>query len=148
MLNRDSILGQMVNELRRIFSDVGVTVIFIVATLAYPFLYKGIYWNEQITDVPVAVVDLSNSTQSRAFLHRWSAAPDIKLTHSCTSMAEAEQLLFDESEPALVEEAAPEWVEDPDAEVVEAEYAEGYVVFPLYEGYLSLLQPSHAGVDA
>ena len=83
----------MVNELRRIFSDVGVTVIFIVATLAYPFLYKGIYWNEQITDVPVAVVDLSNSTQSRAFLHRWSAAPDIKLTYSCTSMAEAEQLL-------------------------------------------------------
>ena len=83
----------MVNELRRIFSDVGVTVIFIVATLAYPFLYKGIYWNEQITDVPVAVVDLSNSTQSRAFLHRWSAAPDIKLTYSCASMAEAEQLL-------------------------------------------------------
>lgn len=95
-------MGQMVNELRRIFSDAGVIVIFIVATLAYPFLYKGIYWNEQITDVPVAVVDLSNSTQSRAFLHRWSAAPDIKLTYSCTSMTEAEQLLRDQKVHGII----------------------------------------------
>ena len=68
-------------------------VIFIVATLAYPLIYKAIYWNEQITNVPVAVVDLSHSPQSRAFLHKWNAAPDIRLTHHCTSMAEAEQLL-------------------------------------------------------
>ena len=68
-------------------------VIFIVATLAYPLIYKALYWNEQINDVPVAVVDLSNSPESRAFLHRWNASPDIRLTHSCTSMAEAEQLL-------------------------------------------------------
>ena len=82
-----------INELRRIFKDPGVTVIFIVATLAYPLIYKAIYWNEQITNVPVAVVDLSNSPQSREFLHKWNATPDIRLTHTCTSMAEAEQLL-------------------------------------------------------
>ncbi len=70
-----------------------MTVIFLVATLVYPLIYKAIYWNEQITDVPVAVVDLSNSPQSRAFLHKWNASPDIRLTHTCTSMAEAEQLL-------------------------------------------------------
>ncbi|MBQ3998916.1 MAG: ABC transporter permease [Paludibacteraceae bacterium] len=87
------ILTYFVEELRRIFRDPGVTVIFIVATLAYPLIYKAIYWNEQITNVPVAVVDLSNSPQSRAFLHKWNAAPDIRLTHTCTSMAEAEQLL-------------------------------------------------------
>ena len=87
------ILTYMVEELQRIFRDPGVTVIFIVATIAYPLIYKAIYWNEQITNVPVAVVDLSNSPQSRAFLHKWNAAPDIRLTHTCTSMAEAEQLL-------------------------------------------------------
>ena len=77
-------------------------VIFIVATLAYPFLYKAIYWNEQITNVPVAVVDLSNSPQSRAFLHKWNAAPDIRLTHTCTSMAEAEQLLRDQKVHGII----------------------------------------------
>ncbi len=83
----------IVDEFRRIFRDPGVTVIFVVATLAYPFIYKAIYWNEQITDVPVAVVDLSNSPQSKEFLHRWNASPDIRLTVTCSSMAEAVQLL-------------------------------------------------------
>lgn len=87
------IVKSFVSELQRIFRDPGVMVIFIVATLAYPLIYKALYWNEQINDVPVAVVDLSNSPESRAFLHRWNASPDIRLTHSCTSMAEAEQLL-------------------------------------------------------
>ena len=94
--------NDFVNELRRIFRDPGVTVIFIVATLAYPLIYKGIYWNEQITGVPVAVVDLSNSPESRAFLHRWNASPDIKLTLSCTSMAEAERLLRDQKVHGII----------------------------------------------
>ena len=96
------IVNAFVEELKRIFRDPGVTVIFIVATLAYPLIYKGIYWNEQITNVPVAVVDLSNSAQSRAFLHRWNAAPDIQLTHTCTSMAEAEQLLRDQKVHGII----------------------------------------------
>lgn len=87
------ILTAFVNELKRIFRDPGVAVIFIVATLVYPLLYKAIYWNEQITHVPVAVVDLSNSPESREFLHQWNASPDIKLAYTCASMVEAEQLL-------------------------------------------------------
>ena len=83
------IVKAFVSELWRIFRDPGVMVIFIVATLAYPLIYKAIYWNEQITNVPVAVVDLSNSPQSREFLHRWNAAPDIRLTHTCTSILHA-----------------------------------------------------------
>jgi len=82
-----------ITELKRIFRDPGVTVIFIVATLAYPFLYKAIYWKEQITDIPVAVVDLSQSPDSRSFLHRWNATPEVKLTYTCSSMLEAEELL-------------------------------------------------------
>ena len=82
-----------VNELRRVFRDPGVVVIFFVATLAYPILYNFIYWKDNVENVPVAVVDMSASQESRAFLHKWSASPDIKITHYCTSMAEAEQLM-------------------------------------------------------
>ncbi len=89
-------------ELRRIFRDPGVMVIFILATLAYPFLYKAIYWREQITDIPVAVVDLSRSQESREFLHRWNAAPDIKLAYTCASMGEAEQLLRDQKVHGII----------------------------------------------
>ena len=90
------------HELKRIFTDPGVVVIFIVATLVYPLLYKAIYWNEQITDVPVAVVDLSQSAESRTFLHHWNASPDIRLTHTCNSIAEAEQLLREQKVPGIV----------------------------------------------
>ncbi|MBR1381658.1 MAG: ABC transporter permease [Paludibacteraceae bacterium] len=96
------IFTAFVNELIRIFRDPGVTVIFLVATLAYPLIYKALYWNEQITNVPVAVVDLSNSPQSREFLHRWNASPDIRLTHTCTSMAEAERLLRDQKVHGII----------------------------------------------
>ena len=90
------------HELKRIFTDAGVVVIFIVATLVYPLLYKAIYWNEQITDVPVAVVDLSQSAESRTFLHHWNASPDIRLTHTCNSIAEAEQLLREQKVHGIV----------------------------------------------
>jgi ABC-2 type transport system permease protein len=96
------IVKSFVSELQRIFRDPGVMVIFIVATLAYPLIYKALYWNEQICDVPVAVVDLSNSPESRAFLHRWNASPDIRLTYSCTSMAEAEQLLREQKVHGII----------------------------------------------
>lgn len=91
-----------VDEIKRIFRDPGVVLIFIVATLVYPLIYKTIYWNEQITDVPVAVVDLSNSSESRAFLHKWNATPDVKLCYQCTSMAEAEQLLRDQKVHGII----------------------------------------------
>lgn len=83
-------------ELERIFRDPGVMVIFFLATLAYPVIYKAVYWNDQITDIPVAVVDMSHSQESRAFIHKWNAAPEVKVAFSCTSMAEAEQLLRDQ----------------------------------------------------
>ena len=45
-----------VDELRRIFTDPGVMVIFFLGSLAYPVLYKAMYWNEQVQNIPVAVV--------------------------------------------------------------------------------------------
>ena len=96
------IVRAFVSELYRIFHDPGVVVIFIVATLAYPLIYKAMYWNEQITNVPVAVVDMDQSSESRAFLHQWNAAPDIRLTHTCNSMAEAEQLMREQKVHGIV----------------------------------------------
>lgn len=91
-----------VNELYRIFHDNGVMIVFFLATLAYPFLYKAMYWNEQITNIPVAVVDLSNSQESREFLHKMNAAPDVKLAYTCASMEEAETLLRDQKVHGII----------------------------------------------
>ena len=76
-------------EFKRIFHDPGVLVIFILATVAYPILYNFIYWKDTIE------VDLSNSPESRDFLHKWGACPDVKLEYFCTSIQEAERLMRD-----------------------------------------------------
>ena len=45
------------HELKQIFSDGGVMLIFIIAGLAYPLLYNVVYLNGLLEDTPVAVVD-------------------------------------------------------------------------------------------
>ncbi len=85
-----------VDELRRVFRDPGVLVIFILAGIAYPILYNFIYWKDNVENVPVAVVDMSCSPESREFLHRWNACPDITIAYSCASMQEAETLMRDQ----------------------------------------------------
>lgn len=89
-------------ELKRIFTDPGVMVIFFVATLAYPFIYKTIYWKEQVENIPVAVVDLSGSPESRTFLHKWGGSPDVRLAYTCRSMGEAEKLMRDQKVHGIV----------------------------------------------
>ena len=81
------------HELKRIVRDPGVILIFFVAGLGYPILYNLIYWNDTLTDVPVAVVDDDASAYSRRFLHKWEATPDIKIAYVCSSMQEAELLM-------------------------------------------------------
>lgn len=90
------------NEIKRIFTDPGVTVIFIVATIAYPILYNCIYWKDNVENIPVAVVDLSCSSESRNFLHRWNACPEVRLDYTCASMAEAERLLRDQKVHGII----------------------------------------------
>ena len=91
-----------VDELRRVFRDPGVLVIFILAGIAYPILYNCIYWKDNVENVPVAVVDMSCSSESREFLHHWNACPDITIAYSCASMQEAEMLMRDQKVHGII----------------------------------------------
>ncbi len=44
------------DEFKRIFGDRGVVLIFFVAATIYPLLYNGLYKNEVVYELPVAVV--------------------------------------------------------------------------------------------
>ena len=44
-----------VNELKLIFTDAGVLIIFFVGGLLYPVLYNLIYMNGTVDEMPVAV---------------------------------------------------------------------------------------------
>ncbi len=80
-------------ELRSIFSDSTILVLFFVGTLIYPLLYSWLYNNEALHDMPIAVVDMSHSTLSRDYVRRLDATPDVNVVYQCISMAEAQELL-------------------------------------------------------
>ena len=76
-------------EFQLIFSDVGVMILIFAVPLLYPLLYSFIYYPEVVRDLPIAVVDLSHSSDSRQFTRDLDATPDLKVATSSISMEEA-----------------------------------------------------------
>ncbi len=76
-------------ELRLILSDVGVIVLIFAVPLIYPMLYSFIYYPEVVRDMPVAIVDMSHSSDSRRFIRDLDATPDLKVAANSISMEEA-----------------------------------------------------------
>lgn len=76
-------------EFQLIFSDVGVMILIFAVPLIYPMLYSFIYYPEVVRDLPIAVVDLSHSADSRQFARDLDATPDLKVAISSISMKEA-----------------------------------------------------------
>ncbi len=89
-------------ELRSIFSDSTVLVLFFVGTLIYPLLYSWIYNNENIHDMPIAVVDLDHSAQSREYVRKLDATSEVAVVYGCASMTEARQLMEERKTHGIV----------------------------------------------
>lgn len=90
---RDDVSSAFGRELKHIFSDSGVLVIFFLAGLLYPILYGLIYSNDSVENMPVAAVDLSGSSESRGFVRELDATREIEIRYTCADMAEAERLM-------------------------------------------------------
>ncbi len=76
-----------------VITDAGVLIFFLVAPLGYPLLYCCIYNNEVAKEVPMVVVDESNSSRSREFTRLCDATRDVKVVGRCANMSEAEAAL-------------------------------------------------------
>ncbi|MBR0254414.1 MAG: ABC transporter permease [Bacteroidales bacterium] len=82
-----------VHELRLIFSDSGVMIIFFIGGLLYPVLYNLIYMNGTVDEMPVAVVDLSGGSCSRRYLQKVDATRECEILTHCYSLEEAQRLM-------------------------------------------------------
>ena len=81
------------NELTTVMRDKGIVIFILFVPLAYPLLYSFVYTNEVVRNVPLAVVDESNTALSREFIRRVDASADVHVYSYCPSMAQAEELL-------------------------------------------------------
>jgi ABC-2 type transport system permease protein len=80
-------------ETKNIFKDEGVVIFCVFVPLIYPILYSWIYNNETVREVPVAVVDMSNSSKSREFIRDYDATSEVKIMYHCNSIDEAKDLI-------------------------------------------------------
>lgn len=80
-------------EMRSTVTDEGVLIFFILVPLLYPLLYSWIYTNEVVREVPVAIVDLSHTSQSRQFIRMFDATPDARVAYHCNNLEEARRLV-------------------------------------------------------
>ena len=82
-------------EVRRVFSDKLLLLVFFVATVLYPLVFGCIYYNEAVTGMNVAVVDESQCKESKRFARKIDATPELTVAYRPATMAEAEKLMRD-----------------------------------------------------
>ena len=82
-----------VAEMKTVFHDEGLFLFAVIVPLLYPLLYSWIYNNEVAREVPVAIVDRSNSQLSRQFIRQYDASPSVKVAYHCNDMKEAQDLV-------------------------------------------------------
>ena len=80
-------------ELKATIKDQGVLIFFLLVPLAYPLIYAFIYTNEVVREVPTAVVDANNSSQSRKYIRMVDGSPDVHIQSYCADMEEARLML-------------------------------------------------------
>jgi len=89
----EDVWGIFCHELKTIFRDGGFLIIFFVAGFGYPLLYNLIYSNGIVEDSPIAVVDNSDSPESRRFIREVDATRELSIAARCATMEEAKTLM-------------------------------------------------------
>lgn len=82
-------------EVRRVFSDSSVLLIFFIAPIIYPLLFCGFYHNESVENMSVAVVDEKPCEISKRFIHKIDATPELSVDYRCNNLEEAKKLMRD-----------------------------------------------------
>lgn len=92
-LNLYDIWTALSAEVRHVFSDSTVLLIFFIAPLLYPLIFCYMYRTENVENLPVAVVDEAVCSESKRFIHKLDATPEINVEYKCCNMHEAQELL-------------------------------------------------------
>lgn len=83
------------SEYKHIFTDAGVVLVLIIALILYSTVYSLAYKNQVLQNIPIAVVDHSQSASSRRLINQFDAAPNVFVSFNPASMDEAKKLFYD-----------------------------------------------------
>lgn len=82
-----------ISELKVVFRDPAVILLFFIVPLMYPLVYSFFYNNEVVSEVKVLVVDNSHSAIARDFIRKMDASHDVKIVGYVADMEEAKEAM-------------------------------------------------------
>lgn len=82
-----------IHEMKVVFKDPAVILLFFIVPFIYPLLYSFIYNNEAVSEVEVVVVDASHSALARDFVRKVDASHDVRVVGYASDMEEAEEAM-------------------------------------------------------
>ena len=80
------IAAAVASEYRLIFQNRGVMLVLLFAPLIYTILYSSAYAKQIATEVPIAIIDHSQSHSSRELISMFGASPYIDIRYQPTDM--------------------------------------------------------------
>lgn len=83
------------NEYGSIFTDAGVILVLVLALLIYSTLYSLAYGTQVLRNVPIGVIDMSNTSTSRQLINTFNAGPNVYVAYEPGDMDEAKHLFYD-----------------------------------------------------
>ena len=82
------------NEYKAVFTDGGVLLVMVLAIFIYSTLYASAYAPEVLRNVPIGVIDESQTPSSRELIRTFDAGPNTYVAYEPSGMEEAEELFF------------------------------------------------------
>lgn len=89
-------------DFKHIVKDSGVLMILFGASFFYPLVYSTAYSHETVTDVPVAVVDQSQTKSSRALTNMLDATSQMSVTLKTQNFDEAKDFFYDDKVHGII----------------------------------------------
>ena len=82
------------HEYRFIFHDPGAILIIIGAIFIYSLAYSLAYGPQVLREIPIAVIDHSNTPSSRSLCRAMDATPNLWVAYKPTSMIDAKEMFM------------------------------------------------------
>lgn len=90
------------DEVNLIYRDKGMFLLVVIALPLYTLIYSLAYGSEVVRDVPIAIVDDDNSSESRSLIKTFATGPGTMVNYKASNMQEAQELFYSKKISGIV----------------------------------------------
>jgi ABC-2 type transport system permease protein len=90
------------DEANLIYRDKGMFLLVVIALPLYTLIYSLAYGSEVVRDVPIAIVDDDDSSESRSLIKTFATGPGTMVNYKASNMQEAQELFYSKKISGIV----------------------------------------------